>query len=83
MWIPLSLTAQKVTRGEWAIGPVRIGTYRIQITAKGFKSSIEGPLTLDVQRRQRVDVTLEPGAVTEDVEVYGTSPLIQTAKLHY
>jgi hypothetical protein len=69
--------------GERAISPVHIGTYRIQITAKGFKSSIEGPLTLDVQRRQRVDVTLEPGAVTENVDVHGTPPLIQTAKLHY
>ena len=54
-----------------------------RFTAKGFKSSIEGPLTLDVQRRQRVDVTLEPGAVTENVDVHGTPPLIQTAKLHY
>ena len=74
----LTYRAESNSSGEWAISPVRIGSYRIQITAKGFKSSIEGPLTLDVQQRQRVDVTLEPGEVTENVEVRGTSPLIQT-----
>jgi outer membrane receptor protein involved in Fe transport len=74
----LTYRAESNSGGEWAISPVRIGSYRIQITAKGFKSSIEGPLTLDVQQRQRVDVTLVPGEVTENVEVRGTSPLIQT-----
>jgi outer membrane receptor protein involved in Fe transport len=74
----LTYKAQSNANGEWAISPVRIGTYRIQITATGFKSSIEGPLTLDVQQRQRVDVALEPGAVSENVVVNATSPLIQT-----
>jgi outer membrane receptor protein involved in Fe transport len=70
--------AQSDSNGGWAISPVRIGTYRILITAPGFKTAVEGPLTLDVQQRQRVDVTLEPGQVSENVEVQGTSPLIQT-----
>jgi outer membrane receptor protein involved in Fe transport len=74
----LTYRAQSSAGGEWAISPVRIGTYRIQISAKGFKAAIEGPLTLDVQQRQRIDVTLQPGAVTESVEVRGASPLIQT-----
>ena len=74
----LTYRAESNAGGEWAISPVRIGTYRIQITARGFKSSIEGPLTLDVQQRQRVDATLQPGAVTENVAVQATSPLIQT-----
>jgi outer membrane receptor protein involved in Fe transport len=74
----LTYRAQSSSGGEWAISPVRIGTYRIQITARGFKAAVEGPLTLDVQQRQRVDVTLQPGAVTESVVVQGTSPLIQT-----
>ena len=95
--LPVSLMAQKDAaslegrvvdaRGavvaQASVTATNVDTTFTQITAKGFKSSIEGPLTLDVQRRQRVDVTLEPGAVTENVEVYGTSPLIQTAKLHY
>jgi autotransporter translocation and assembly factor TamB len=68
----LTYRAQSSASGEWAISPVRIGTYRIQISARGFKAAVEGPLTLDVQQRQRIDVTLQPGAVTESVEVQGT-----------
>ena len=74
----LAYHAQSDANGGWAISPVKIGTYRVLITAPGFKTASEGPLTLDVQQRQRVDVTLEPGQVSENVEVQGTSPLIQT-----
>ena len=74
----LAYHAQSDANGGWAISPVKIGTYRVLITAPGFKTASEGPLTLDVQQRQRVDVTLEPGQVSENVEVQGTSPLVQT-----
>ena len=39
--------------GAWTISPVRIGTYRVSITASDFKTVSEGPITLDVQQRQR------------------------------
>ena len=35
----LTYRAESNSSGEWAISPVRIGSYRIQISAKGFKSS--------------------------------------------
>jgi hypothetical protein len=64
--------------GQWVISPVRIGTYQVTITANGFKQSVIGPVTLDVQQRQRVDVTLQPGEVNQRVEVSVSSPLIET-----
>jgi hypothetical protein len=70
--------AQSNSSGEWTISPVRIGTYRITVKAGGFKEAIAGPLTLDVQQRQRVDIALQPGATSEVIEVRGNSPLIQT-----
>ena len=48
------------------------------MTATGFKAAVVGPITLDVQQRQRVDLTLVPGAVSQSVEVRSNSPLIQT-----
>jgi len=66
------------TSGAWVISPVRIGTYRISIAAKGFKEALVGPITLDVQQRQRIDVSLELGNVSESVEVHGSSPLLET-----
>ncbi|HYM07307.1 MAG TPA: TonB-dependent receptor, partial [Terriglobales bacterium] len=64
--------------GEWTISPVRIGSYRITIAATGFKTAAVGPMTLDVQQRQRVDVTLQPGEVKETVQVTEVAPLLET-----
>jgi hypothetical protein len=70
--------AQSDASGAWIISPVRIGTYQITISATGFKRTVAGPITLDVQQRQRVDVTLELGSINERVEVFDTAPLLQT-----
>ncbi|TCK75851.1 carboxypeptidase family protein [Acidipila rosea] len=64
--------------GAWTISPVRIGTYRITISAQGFKTTIAGPISLDVQQRQRVDATLQLGETSQSVEVHDTAPLLQT-----
>jgi hypothetical protein len=64
--------------GQWTISPVRIGRYRVTLTAAGFKAAVVGPITLDVQQRQRVDLTLVPGTVSQSVEVLTNSPLLQT-----
>ncbi len=73
-----SYQTQSDPAGQWTISPVRIGAYRLTITAPGFKEAVAGPITLDVQQRQRMDVTLEPGQVSQTVEVSSSSPLIQT-----
>jgi hypothetical protein len=70
--------AQSDASGGWVISPVRIGTYKVTIAAQGFKEAVAGPITLDVQQRQRVDVTLELGNVNERVEVRDTAPLLET-----
>ena len=64
--------------GEWSISPVRIGTYRITISAAGFKQTVTGLVTLDVQQRQRVDETLVVGTVSQQVEVSNAAPILQT-----
>ena len=63
--------------GEWTISPVRIGTYRVTIAAKGFRTAVADSITLDVQQRQRVEVKLEPGRVTEVVTVESSAPLLE------
>lgn len=64
--------------GDWTISPVRIGTYSVSVTATGFKKSEITPFTLDVQQRQRLDVALQPGAVTQTVEVTEAAPLLES-----
>ncbi len=64
--------------GEWTISPVRVGTYRLTIGATGFKTTVAGPITLDVQQHQRVDTTLQLGETSERVEVHDVAPLLET-----
>ena len=64
--------------GEWTISPVRIGNYRVSVVANGFKKAEVGPMTLNVQQRQRVDVGLQLGAVSQTVEVQETAPLLES-----
>lgn len=64
--------------GEWTISPVRIGTYKVSISAPGFMTAVVNSITLDVQQRQRVDVKLEPGHVTETMTVQEKAPLLET-----
>ncbi|WP_446744366.1 carboxypeptidase regulatory-like domain-containing protein [Silvibacterium acidisoli] len=74
----LTYHADSNSSGEWTISPVRIGTYKVTITAPGFKTSQLGPITLDVQQRQRLDVSLQPGAVAETVQVTEAAPLLES-----
>jgi hypothetical protein len=73
-----SYRVQSDTTGAWSISPVRIGTYKITISAAGFQQVIVGPVTLDVQQRQRADVTLQPGQVSQSVQISASAPQLQT-----
>src|ERR1035438_9622963 len=48
--------AQSDASGAWIISPGRIGTDQMTISATAFNRPRAGPITLDVQQRQRVDV---------------------------
>lgn len=73
-----SYSAVSGVNGEWTISPVRIGTYKVTIKSKGFRAAVANSISLDVQQRQRVDVKLEPGQVTETMTVQETAPLLET-----
>ena len=73
-----SYHAKSDGEGAWIISPVRIGSYQITISAVGFKQTVTGPITLDVQQRQRVDATLQLGEITQQVEVNDIAPLLET-----
>ena len=55
-----------------------MGHYSVAVEAKGFKKSVNGGITLNLQDRIGVNVVLELGQVTETVEVIGAAPALQT-----
>src|SRR5579864_2415065 len=64
--------------GNYVFPDMAPGTYRVLAEAKGFKKQIRSDLRLDVNSTLRADLTMQPGAVSETVEVTGAAPILQT-----
>ena len=69
------------TNGSFTIPGVPIGPYRLEVTLPGFKTYVQTGIVLQVGSAPNIPVTLELGAVAENVTVTGESPLIDTGKL--
>jgi len=74
----ITIRTQAESSGEYASPPLRPGDYRVTAEAQGFKTESRAGLTLRVQDRLRVDFTMSPGAVSENIEVNSELPQIQS-----
>jgi hypothetical protein len=54
------------------------GVYKVEIEREGFKRFVREGVVVNVASTVRVDATLEPGAVTEVVNVSAEAPVLQT-----
>ena len=61
--------------GDYVASNLRVGRYTVTVEHPGFKKAVSVPVSLDVQQRIPVNVTLEVGAITEAVEVTGVGKL--------
>jgi outer membrane receptor protein involved in Fe transport len=57
---------------------LQAGTYRVTVTATGFKKAVMDSIPVNVNNPTRIDARLQPGQVNETVEVTGAPPLVQT-----
>src|ERR1051325_5706204 len=64
--------------GNYVVTPLPVGHYSVTVEAQGFKKSVSGGITLNVQDRIGVNVVLEVGDLTETVEIVGAAPALQT-----
>jgi outer membrane receptor protein involved in Fe transport len=64
--------------GVYTIQGLPLGTYTIKADAPGMKSLQTNPITLEVGQTARVNLPLEVGAKTEEIEVVGVNPVLQT-----
>jgi len=62
--------------GAYELGFLPVGTYRIIATATGFKAQVQENIELRLDQRLRLDFTLQLGALTEEVTVTGSAPLV-------
>jgi len=54
------------------------GTYRMTVEFAGFKKYIRDGIVLNVGEKPDLQVTLEPGQLTQEIEVTAAAPLLET-----
>jgi hypothetical protein len=64
--------------GSYNFSPVKLGTYEISAEAAGFSRAVQSHLTLNIDQKLVVDLSLTPGVVTQTVEVTAAPPALQT-----
>ena len=74
----LARSAQTNAEGTYRFDFMPIGAYTVEVTATGFKKFVQKGIALDVNVNARVDASLDIGAMTEEVDVTASAPLVNT-----
>jgi hypothetical protein len=76
----LSRQATTDETGHYAIQNLLEGTYDVSVSATGFKPYTQTGVNVPINSVTRVDVTVQVGAITDQVTVEGTGTVLQTTK---
>jgi hypothetical protein len=71
-------TGQTNESGNFVFPDVPPGNYFVSVEMTGFKKEERRDIALLVDTTQRVDIQLQPGNVSETIEVTGAPPVLQT-----
>ncbi len=74
----MSITTTTSPSGEYSFSPVKIGHYSVSVEFSGFQKVQQNNVTVDVQQKVVIDVSLPPGQSQEVVEVNAAPPALQT-----
>jgi hypothetical protein len=67
------------SKGHWAVPSLPTATYSVTATAPGFKKTTKDGIAMDAGIPATVNLQLAVGAVSETVEVIGSSEVVQIA----
>jgi hypothetical protein len=74
----ITATAQTDEQGNYLFGNQRIGSYEVTAEKEGFAKAVVPNIGLVVNARQRADIVLQVGAVSDKVVVTGAVALLET-----
>ena len=74
----VSLVTTTDGEGHFQFSDVHIGRFKVSASAVGFSDSVTDPFAVNVNTRQRVDLTLKPGSVSESVTVSGAATQLES-----
>jgi carboxypeptidase family protein len=64
--------------GDFVAPNLAPGTYKLKTEASGFKLNLVEGVRLLANRSVRIDVTLEPGEITQQIEVAASAPVVNS-----
>ena len=73
-----SRSVQTNDSGNFTFPDIAPGTYSIAVEQAGFKKETRSGIVVNVNTSTRVDLQLQPGNVSESIEVTGAPPSLQT-----
>ena len=74
----ISVKTETDEAGSYIIPSLRPGEYSVTAERIGFSKTIRTGVTLQVAQVARIDIALQPGGVSETVEVVGATSLLDT-----
>lgn len=74
----IETTATTDQSGEFDLTALPPGHYTIAVEAPGFATSTIPAFDLNIDQKARFDISMKVGAVTSNVEVSGSAPILQT-----
>jgi hypothetical protein len=74
----VAVTTQTNGEGYYTSSPLIVGDYQVSAEKTGFKKTVRSGITLQVDQRAEVDVSLSLGNVAESVQVTAEAALINT-----
>jgi hypothetical protein len=64
--------------GGYSLSPLKLGTYTVSVASPGFKTTLRAHIDVTIQSRLEVNVQLQVGDVSQNVEVDATSPILDS-----
>ena len=74
----IARTTQTDGEGNYVITPLDPGNYRVSAEISGFQTAVREGLTLTVGQAARVELTLNLGGLSTEVQVVAETPLLNT-----
>ena len=75
----ISTVQKSSSAGFFNIAPVLPGTYKVQVTAKGFKTLVQDNVVVNALQVRAISPVLSVGAESQTVTVTGAPPVLDTA----
>jgi len=75
-----NITVSTITgsEGQYTFAPIKIGRYSVSASVTGFQTVQQTNVTVDVQQKVNLDISLVLGQATETIVVNAAPPLMQT-----